>query len=166
LLIWLIGGPLGSNWAARAGTPASLLAAVRPGVAAASPAAILRFPLVAQLNGTLHQSPPSEAGLVEVDLPLKMSGGAKGTLDAKLVGQPIEGGGVALTQSAVALGPPAQPQLFGGRIVSLQGSRLEASVADAEGKSVRLTLDLSIDQVNQTVSGTVRSQGSPAGNGQ
>ena len=166
LLIWLIGGPLGSNWAARAGTPASLLAAVRPGVAAASPAAILRFPLSAQLNGTLHQSQPSGAGLVEVDLPLKMSGGAKGTLDARLVGQALEGGGVAMTQSAVALGPPAQPQLFGGRIISLQGSQLVASVANAAGHSVRLTLNLSIDQANQTVSGTVRSQGSPAGNGQ
>jgi len=41
-----------------------------------------------------------------------------------------------------------------------------ASVANAAGHSVRLTLNLAIDQANQTVSGTVRSQGSPAGNGQ
>jgi hypothetical protein len=162
LFIWLIGGPLGSNWAARAGTPASLLAAVRPRVAAASPAANLRFPLVAKLNGTIQQSPPSGAGLIEIDLPMKMTGGAKGPLVVRLVGQPLEGGGVALTQSAVALGPTVQPQLFGGRIVALQGSRLVASVANAEGQSVRLRLDLAIDQVNQTVSGSVRSQGSPA----
>ncbi len=163
LLVWLIGGPLGSNWAARAGTPARLLAAVRPRAAGASPAATLSFPLAAQLSGTVHQSLPSASGLVEIDLPLKMSAGANGTLDARLVGQPLAGGGVALTQSAVTLGPPVQPQLFGGRIVSLQGSRLNASVANAQGQAVRLTIDLSIDQTNQSISGTVHSQGSPTG---
>jgi Ferric reductase like transmembrane component len=162
LLAWLVGGPLAANWAQRAGTPNALLAAVRPAVATASPAASLHFPLAARLTGTVHQSATS-VGLVEVSLRMKMGGGAKGTLDVRLLGEPLEGGGVTMTQSAVALGPPVQPSLFGGRVVALQGSRLEALVSNAAGQSVRLAIDLSIDPATQAVTGSVHSQGSPAG---
>jgi hypothetical protein len=165
LLVWLVGGPLGSNWAARSGTPAQLLAAVHPAVTASSATSTLRFPLVAQLHGTLRQSEPSAAGLVEVDLNMRMSGRNNGTVDLRLVGQPLEGGGVALTQSAISLGPPIQPQLFGGKLISLQGTQMQASVANAEGQSVPLTLNLSIDQESQTVTGTLHSHGSPSGRG-
>lgn len=172
LLVWVVAGPLGSNWAARAGTPTTLLAAVHPQAPAApAPAPTtadtvdtgIRFPLTAQLSGTIHQSPISEAGLVEVDLKMKMSGGAKGTLDVGLVGQPASGGGVGLARSAVAMGPPIQPKLFGGTITSLQGSLIRASVSNAQGQTVPLTINLSIDQSTQTVSGTVSSSGSPTG---
>jgi hypothetical protein len=120
---------------------------------------------VAQLHGTLRQSEPSAAGLVEVDLNMRMSGRNNGTVDLRLVGQPLEGGGVALTQSAISLGPPIQPQLFGGKLISLQGTQMQASVANAEGQSVPLTLNLSIDQESQTVTGTLHSHGSPSGRG-
>jgi hypothetical protein len=68
---------------------------------------------------------------------------------------------VGLTQSAVSLGTPVQPQLFGGKITSLQGSHMQLSVANAQGQSVHLALDLTLSQSSQTVSGTVSSQGTP-----
>ncbi len=162
LLLWAIGGPLGSNWAARAGTPAPLLAAVHPVGTGPPAASALHFPLVARLRGTLRQSEPSPTGLVEVDLNMKMRGGTDGTVDVRLIGQLLEGGGISLTQSAISLGPPIQPQLYGGKLVALHGTRMRASVANAEGQSVPLRLDLSINSVSQTITGMVRSQGSPS----
>jgi hypothetical protein len=96
---------------------------------------------------------------------MKMSGRDHGSVDVRLIGEPLEGGGIAMTESAVSLGPPIQPQLFGGKIVSLNGTKIRASVADAKGRSVPLMLDLSLDPANETVSGTLRSQGSPSGRG-
>lgn len=161
--IWLVGGPLGSHWAKRAGTPPKLLAAVHPAIARAqaAPESTLHFPLSAHLTGAVQQSQLA-SGLIEVDLNMKMSGGAKGPLDVRLIGQPLGNGGVQLTQGAVTLGPPIQPRLFAGRISALQGSHLRASVANAQGHSVRLALDLALNQASQTASGTVRSQGSPS----
>lgn len=165
LLNWVLNGPLGANWARRAGTPATLLAAAHPRTTAAVADATLHFPLAARLSGAVLQSDSAESGLTEVDLTMKMSAGATGTLDIRLVGQAQEGGGVAMAQSAVILGSPAQPRLFAGRIIALQGSQLQASVTNAAGQSVRLTIDLSIDQAAQSVSGSVNSQGSPTRTG-
>jgi hypothetical protein len=167
LLVWFIGGPLASNWAARSGTPTQLLAAVRPVTIAPSSSASssFHFPLVERVNGTLGQSELSGAGLAEVDLKMNMSGRDHGSVDVRLIGEPLEGGGIAMTESAVSLGPPIQPRLFGGKIVSLNGTKIRASVADAKGRSVQLMLDLSIDPAHETVSGTLRSQGSPSGRG-
>jgi len=167
-LVWVLGGPLGSNWAARAGTPAKLLASVHPQPhtpTKAAPTVGLRFPLRAKLDGTIQQTSLA-SGLLEVDLKMTMSGGARGPLDIRLIGQPVAGGGVGLTQSAVTLGPPIQPRLFAGRISSLQGSRLQLSLANAGGQSVHLIVDLVLDQSNGTAGGSVRSLGSPGGRSQ
>ncbi len=161
-LIWLFAGPLSANWAKRAGTPGALLAAVHPAVvkAKASPKPTIRFPLTAHVSGPIQQTQLA-SGLEEVDLKMRMSGGANGPLDVRLIGQPLVDGGVGMTQSAVSLGPPIQPELFGGSITSLQGTRIQASVSNAGGQSVSLALDLSIDQASQTVAGTVHSLGVP-----
>ena len=162
LSVWLAGGPLAGNWAARAGTPATLLAAVGSGPATAPTASGLEAPFTARLRGSVRQGASSESGLASVDLPMSMSGGAEGTLAVQIIGQPQGGGGVAMTQSSVALGPPGQPTLYKGQIVALRGSRIAAAVSGSGG-SLRLQIDLSIDQTSGSVTGTVRAETSTGG---
>jgi hypothetical protein len=159
LVIWMASGPLAGNWAVRAGTPASLLASVH-GASAATPvsAASLQAPFSAQLDGTVRQGASPETGLAIIDLRLTMSHGASGPLQIRIEGQPVGGGGVAMSRSAVSLGPPAQPHLYAGRIVALHGSRMLAVAASGDGTSMRLNVNVSIDQATGSVRGTVGAQ--------
>jgi sulfoxide reductase heme-binding subunit YedZ len=167
LVFWLASGPLAANWAARAGTPAPLLASAHSTtpVAAATPPG-LRAPFTARLSGSLRQRSGAASGLVE-DLPMSMGGGAKGTLDVRIVGQPLEGGGVAMSKSSVSLGPPGQRTLYTGRILALRGPRILAVVSSGSGASIQLQIELSIDQASGGVTGTVQAQpGTGAGSGE
>jgi len=100
----------------------------------------------------------SASGLVSVDLRMKMHGGATGALDVTITGQPLAGGGVAMTQRSVALGPTGSTGLYTGRVVALRGTRILASASSASGTTLQLSIDLSIDQANGTVTGTVQSR--------
>jgi sulfoxide reductase heme-binding subunit YedZ len=166
LLAWMFEGPLASGWAGRAGTPPSLLASVASSAPQASgtvavPAATpanLQVPFDASLSGTIKQTPGPGSGLVSVDLPMTVSGGASGLLDVRIVGQPLGGGGVSMLRSAVTLGPPGQPQAYTGRVLALRGTRLAASVSPATGAPVALDITLSIDEANRSVGGSVHAQ--------
>jgi methionine sulfoxide reductase heme-binding subunit len=167
LVVWLAGGPLASNWAGRAGTPDSLLASAGSAPGTASTGSGLRVPFSARLDGSLRQGASAASGLVTLDLPMSMKAGAKGSLDVRITGQPLGGGGVAMTQSAVSLGPPGQSRLYTGRVVALQGARMVATVSNSAGTSIQLRINLSIDQAGGTVTGTVSGQtGSTGGVGQ
>ena len=93
---------------------------------------------------------PHDRGVV------KLSGGQGGTLGIRIVGQPLGDGGVSMAQSMVTLGPPGRPTLYTGRVTSLQGTHLAASVRGSDGAAVSLQIDISIDQANQTVAGAVQ----------
>jgi ferric reductase like protein len=161
LIVWLALGPLAGNWAARAGTPASLLASVGAASPAASAASApgLDAPFQARLDGSLRQRVSGTSGLANVDMRMGMSGGASGTLDLTITGQPLESGGVAMTQGSVALGPHSDPSLYTGRITGLEGSRIVASAQSGDGSALQLTIDLSIDQATGAVSGSVSARG-------
>ena len=116
---------------------------------------------MARLRGSLRQRALA-SGLASVQLRMSMSGGASGSLDVTISGQPLAGGGVAMSQGSVSLGPPASPQLYSGDVVALRGARILAS-ASGGGTSMRLTIDLTIDQESGAVSGTVHAQGEPNG---
>ena len=88
-----------------------------------------------------------------VDIRTSLHGGQKGTLEIRIEGQPLGGGGVAMQASRVTLGPPNEPSLYRGQLVQLRGSHLMATVSNGNG-AVRLNVDLSIDQATQRVSGT------------
>jgi len=150
-------GPLGSNWAARAGTPAKLLPSAGSTTAAAQGSG-LAAPFTARLSGSLRQRASTGSGLASVEMRMDMSHGASGTLDVTIAGQPLEGGGVAMTQGSVALGPRGEPNLYTGRIVGLQGSRIVAAAQSSDGQAVRLDIDVSIDQASGSVSGTVQAR--------
>lgn len=164
LLVWVVAGPLASGWAGRAGTPASLLASAQSAGVPTSSTADLRLPLSAQLSGVIQES-RAPGGQVVVDLAMKMSAGSAGNLDVQIVGQPLGGGGVAMTQGSVTFSPSGAPAAYTGRVSALQGSQIEASVAQGSGVPVDLKISVSVDHANQTVSGTVHAR-SAGGGGQ
>jgi hypothetical protein len=89
---------------------------------------------------------------------MNMSREASGTLDVTITGQPVQGGGVAMTQGSVSLGPNGEPTLYTGHVVGLQGSQIVASAQSSDGSAMRLAINVSIDQASGTVSGTVQAQ--------
>jgi hypothetical protein len=163
----MVEGPLAGNWAARAGTPTSILASVgtASGGATAATGSAVAFdaPFTADLTGSVHEGVAPDTGIAHVDMHLSMSGAPKGALAVKLLGQPLGGGGVAMTQGTVSLGPPDQPSLYTGRILSLHGSRMQATASSAAGASLQLTIDVSIDQASGAVTGTVQAESASGG---
>ncbi len=160
LIVFSAAGPLGSNWAARAGTPANLLPSTGTTAAAASSAQSpgLTAPFNARVSGSLKQGPSAGSGLTSVEMRMDMSHGASGTLDVTITGQPLEGGGVAMTQGSVSLGPRDEPNLYRGRVVGLQGSRIVAAAQSSDGSAMKLAIDVAIDQASGSVNGTVQAQ--------
>jgi hypothetical protein len=158
--VWLLLGPLGGDWARRSGTPAALLPhtvavrthAARPGRTAVSP--LLR-PFTSGLRGVVHRG-LSSGGLAVVDVRLRLTGNVHGVLRVRIAGEPSSDGGVLMSRSAVTLGPSSRPGEFQGRVVSLQGSSLEALVGSAAGRAVHLRVDLALSDV--PVRGTVAAQ--------
>ena len=168
LIIWMVGGPLGPNWASRAGTPAPLLASVGADPAAGTTvhvasAASLAIPFSADLSGSMHERIATSSNLAVLQIRSSLSGGAKGKLGIQIEGVPLGSGGVSMQASRVTLGTRSEPSLYRGRLIQLRGGRLLASLSD--GKSViQLNVNLSIDQASQRVTGTVAAR-SVAGQG-
>ncbi len=162
IAVWAAGGPLASGWARRAGTPSHLLAApasattATTAAAAAQTASLPATPFQAPVHGTFSTSSPGADGLVTVGLSATAGGGAKGLLHVVLRGVPLENGGVQMTGSRVSFGPRQAPQAYSGEIVSLEGSRLVASVQDSRGDALDLTLLLRLDSSSRTLSGSLR----------
>jgi sulfoxide reductase heme-binding subunit YedZ len=166
LLVWLPSGPLAAGWAKKAGTPASILKASASSSsssgssssssssssAASSPTAPASFN--AQVSGTVDQG-PIEGGLYRVDIRLKVAGQQLSALEIRLRGQPLQGGGLQMTSSAVTLGTQANTRIYGGQVTSLQGTSINAQVRDGAGHTLRLALQLQIDSTNNTAAGTV-----------
>ncbi len=73
------------------------------------------------------------------------SGGADGLLHLDLYGQPLEGGGVAMTASRATFGPAGSPRAYAGSIVGLDGNRVAVALHSAAGDLLDLQLRLRID---------------------
>jgi sulfoxide reductase heme-binding subunit YedZ len=160
LALFTLVGPLQPGWARRAGTPTRLLAhhtAAATGASARvrpTPAtrATLKAPFSARLDGSITQR--NEAGGAILDLALRLSGGAHGSLRVRLAGAPVGGGGLSLTGSQVDLLADGLPAVMQGKIVSLEGQHFDARVAGA-GSALDLHAELNIDQGSGSVTGTV-----------
>ncbi|HEY2429881.1 MAG TPA: ferric reductase-like transmembrane domain-containing protein, partial [Acidimicrobiales bacterium] len=102
---FVVVGPLRHGWAARAGTPASLLgsATAASSTASTSPAAAgsLTVPFAATASGTIDAQGPDSAGNETVTLALTLSGGATGVLHIVLQGPASGSGGVQMASSNV-----------------------------------------------------------------
>jgi Ferric reductase like transmembrane component len=163
LIIWLPSGPLAKGWAQRAGTPSYLLVSARRAKGKASSTAdntATPPSFRAQVNGTVTQGQAGN-GLAIVEVSTTVAGEPLNTLHIRIVGQPLEGGGVQMTSSRVTLGSASHSREYRGVITALQGTDLAAELRSSSGSVVRLLAQLQIDLASGTVSGTV--QVAPAG---
>jgi hypothetical protein len=152
-IAWLRAGPLRPGWARRAGTPAALLArsAAAGGVSRArsGKSVFPAIPFQTSVAGTVTSGPGPASGQRTVVI-----AAASGTaLRLRIaVSGPAVPGGVEMTSSQVSLGPPASPARYAGRLVSLDGSVMQAVVSGA-GQRLALAIDLS--QSGSSVTGTL-----------
>ncbi len=146
---WYATGPLGRGWAARAGTPRSLL------TSSAALASARTTPV--GLGGTYRETGPDGAGEVTHTIDALAPGGTPERLRLTLRGRRLPGGGVVLTQSRVTFGPETAPGAFAGSIVALDGPRLLVSLRNRAGSRLELLVTLHIDRTAGTVSGRLRT---------
>lgn len=161
-LAWYENGPASTGWARRAGTPTSLLASARASQASAASAPTFPSTFSAPLDGRFAQAGPDANGLVSVAITALTRGSVDGELHLDLWGQPLDGGGVAMTASRVRFGPASTPSQYTGRISQLNGQQVVASLRDANGRPLTLTLDLQIDSGSGTVTGNLQAVGNDA----
>jgi sulfoxide reductase heme-binding subunit YedZ len=157
---WYQSGPAQAGWAARAGTPKTVL--VRPvrrvrSVAPAPAAAFPSGPFTSRFNGRLLESGRDASGLVLVDITGTTSGRAGGRLWIRLQGAPTDDGGVSMTASGATYGPRSFPDAFVGRIVALEGTRILLSLT-GHSRGLSLLVDLNVDRTSGVVTGTVHGR--------
>ncbi|MDE3087238.1 MAG: ferric reductase-like transmembrane domain-containing protein [Acidobacteriota bacterium] len=158
---WALSGPLQAGWAARAGTPSSLLrgttatkaagtaasgaggTAATGGRAAAQASALPAPPYRVSLTGSLR-SYGIDDGQSAVDVQATTSGTVQAVLAVHLVGSADGEGGLTMARSSATFGPAGSPTLYQGSVIGLDGTRIELSLADAAGSSLVLRLDLTI----------------------
>jgi hypothetical protein len=155
-VVWLPGGPLGKDWARRAGTPLRDLQRVSATTVARTQAgpstSVAAFD--SRVSGTVAQE-QTTSGLVRVDIALAVSSSALPTLHVRIDGTPVAGGGVAMTASAVSIGTSSTPALFSGTVTSLDGTQIGARVSSSDGHTLLLSVALQIDARSGSASGTL-----------
>lgn len=156
-IVWYEVGPARLGWAARAGTPSTLLApkAAAVPVTLTKTPALPTAPFTTRFAGTIHQSTDS-SGMVLVDITGRTSGRAAGRLWIRLRGAP-NGEGVSLTASGASFGPTGWPEAYLGSVTGLDGGRVALALQSAQN-SLQLTVDLTIDQSSGAVSGIVHAE--------
>jgi len=160
IFAWYQGGPQQSGWAARAGTPSSLLhRSVAAPAAGARPIAISSSlppgSFAARLAGRISNSAPREDGLVTVNIQGRVRGRVHGELRLTLWGVPSEEGGVQVTASDVAFAAAGTTSAYSGRVVALDGNHVEAQLRNAAGARADLIVDLQLDPSTSVVTGSV-----------
>jgi ferric reductase like protein len=159
--VWDVGGPAAHGWAARAGTPRSLLAAkavVRtalpaPKVSAAS-VSLPPPPYTRTFRGTLSQTRPNAGGHVLVSIRGRTSGPGAASVWVRLQGDPVAGGGVSMTASGASFGPLRDPQEYLGKIVGLEGTRIALALRGSS-RAIDVLLELRLQPGTRSVSGLV-----------
>jgi Ferric reductase like transmembrane component len=162
LAAWYHSGPAQHGWAARAGTPTSLLKttavpAQRRRVLA-STQTVAVGPFTGRLVGRMSQS-ADEAGDAAVAIAAAVRGSRPALLNMTLWGTAAEGGGLLMSRSDVSLRDAATGAVSTGQIVALDGNRVVADVISSSGTRLRLSMVLQIDPAAGTVGGTLH--GSP-----
>jgi hypothetical protein len=156
---WYLSGPAQSGWAARAGTPSSLLPQTTATSAArvTTTAALPTSAFTDTFKGRITQSAQDANGRVLVNISGTTSGGNSGVLWIRLEGEPINGGGVSMTASGASYGPAGTPDAYVGKIVGLQGTQISLSL-NGHSSTLSLTVDLQVDSASGTATGTVQGQ--------
>jgi Ferric reductase like transmembrane component len=158
---WLRAGPLHPGWARRAGTPATILAR-SSGAGGVSPvrsgqSAFPAAPFQMSLSGTVTSKPGAASGQRTVTIDTVSGTAARLRI---VVSGPAVPGGVEMTSSQVTLGPPAAASRYAGRLVSLDGSAMQAVVT---GAGQRLVLAINLTQSGNSVTGTLTAAAAQEG---
>lgn len=159
--VFYLWGPDQSGWAARAGTPGSLLPRPAPhvrSVVSAPVARLPRGPFTSRFDGRVRESGRDASGRVLVDISGTTSGAVRDRLWIRLQGEPVDGGGVSMTASGASFGPPGFPDAYVGKIVGLNGPQILLSLSGRSG-GLSLLVDLRIAEsgvATGTVHGRVR----------
>lgn len=165
---WYGSGPAKRGWAARAGTPASLLKSTGASTAtralASAPAVRKTRAFGGRLVGRMASSGPDVAGNAAIAIAAAVRGSEPGVVRLTLWGTGLEGGGLRMNESDVSFEDVASGVVFSGRVVALEGNVVAADLASTSGSTLRLVMQLRIDPSARTVTGSVR--GTPSGNEQ
>jgi ferric reductase like protein len=157
--VWYADGPAKRGWAARAGTPASLLKTAAATSASRSlVSAPLRRPtrnFTGRLVGRMSSSGPDAEGNAAIAIACAVRGNEPGLVRLTLWGIGVDGGGLQMTDSSVSFRDAATGVAYTGTVVGLDGNILAADVTSASGSTLRLVLTLRIDQSAGTVGGTI-----------
>jgi sulfoxide reductase heme-binding subunit YedZ len=145
---WLAGGPLAPHWAARAGTPAGLLAHPdSTGPAHTSTLPVTGRPIGSALwTAAVTQASGTSGVVLTFQGPLR--GGPAGRLVIVLTGQPDPGGGLTLASGTVRLTPAAVGD-YTGAVTGLRGNHLSA-VLTGPGGRVGFTVELQLTSGSAT----------------
>jgi hypothetical protein len=165
VLAWLPRGPLGRNWARRAGTPVTLLTASRTPPAssvpsAASPAmpggeqAEHEGSFTSSVTGTVTESRVA-ADQALVDIALRAPGHSLGLLTIRIRGAATPEGGVQMDTSRVMLGSAADPTEYDGQVTALNGSDIEARVDNPNYAAFTLLARLKLPTGTGSATGTL-----------
>ncbi len=170
LVVWYESGPAKLGWAKRAGTPTHLLASARTTstghtvLTSASSTVSPPRSFSSYASGTITQSESADGG-VHVVIKLRLAADPHGALRIDLRGLPSEGGGVAMSASGVSFVPATTRATYYGSVTALDGDRVGATVTDAAGDRLDLTIGLSIDRASGTASGIIDAGSSSGGSG-
>jgi hypothetical protein len=153
-VVWTATGPLRPGWAARAGTPATVLAKAHGQAASASGTAKSSDPahLPALPFSTAVSASVTTTAQGSNDTKVTIAGRGSQSVEFAIVisGPTAQDGGVAMSASSVTFGPTAQPTQYAGTVTALNGSHVRASVRNASGSTVTLSFDLTLAQTSAT----------------
>jgi hypothetical protein len=165
--VWYKDGPAKRGWAARAGTPASLLksttrASTGTRLASASTSRPLRS-FTGRLVGRMSSSGPDFAGNAAIAIATAIRNGEPGVVRLTLWGTALEGGGLSMTDSQVSFEDAGHGVVYSGRIVGLEGDQVEADVTSPSGSTLLLRMQLRIDPRGRSVTGTISASSADEG---
>ena len=164
LVTWYRSGPAQRGWAARAGTPSSLLRSARGTTTAGQLAASTTTLRPARafsgrVVGRMSSSGPDSAGDAAIAIAAAVRGGEPGVLRLTLWGSALESGGLAMSESEASFEDARTGATSTGQIVGLDGNRIVADVTSSSGTTLRLDVVLQrIDPGAGVVSGLVHAR--------
>lgn len=153
--LWWQSGPAQHGWAKRAGTPTQLIASrkVKPAVMTSGATTTAQPPTSFRSNlaGTMTQASAAD-GVVRISIRFALQDDPHGRLRLDLRGNPV-GTGVSMTASGISFVPATTRAVYFGTVTGLDGSIVAATVKDAAGDTLQLTMRLSLDPSSGRASG-------------
>jgi Ferric reductase like transmembrane component len=142
-IVFVVVGPLRAGWAARAGTPATLLGggsgAIGPGRAATTATP----PGWTPLTGRASVTKTGGAGQEVITVHARTSG--QDARDVTVVLRGIkDDGGIEMSSGSVRISPVSSGPAWSGPVTALRGTRLAAALHDSRGGSELALLTLTI----------------------